>query len=252
MWVAPILLAASSFFASMSTAMIGEAPASADPAIAATPTPPQPMTATDLPRVTAPVLIAAPIPAITPQPSSPTAAARADGSTLVHWPAATSVFSAKAPMPRAGDSSVPSSSVIFWVALNVAKQYHGSPRLQARQSPHTARQLSTTKSPGASPVTSGPTASTIPEASWPEQEREVVVDPALAVVQVGVADPARLDLHHRLARSRVRHVDRDQLDRCALGLRDHGLDLLHGFRPLRSRGTARAQPTASTTPAAGG
>src|SRR6185503_12985112 len=152
-WVAPSFFAASSFCASMSTAMIGEAPASADPATAATPTPPQPITATDLPRVTAPVLIAAPMPAITPQPSSPTAAGRADGSTLVHWPAATRVFSAKAPMPSAGESSVPSDSVIFWVALWVAKQYHGSPRRQARQLPQTARQLRITKSPGATEVT---------------------------------------------------------------------------------------------------
>ena len=169
MCVAPIRVAAASFLASMSTAMIGLAPASADPAIAATPTPPQPITATDLPRLTAPVLIAAPRPAITPQPRSPTAAARASASTFVHCPAATRVFSANAPMPRAGDSSVPSSSVIFWVALNVAKQYHGSPRLQARQSPQTARQLSTTKSPGASPETSGPTASTTPAASCPSR-----------------------------------------------------------------------------------
>ena len=113
--------------------------------------------------------MAAPMPAITPQPSSPTAAARALGSTLVHWPAATRVFSAKEPMPSAGESSVPSSRVIFWVALKVLKQYHGSPRLQARQSPHTARQLSTTKSPGATSVTSGPTASTTPAASWPSR-----------------------------------------------------------------------------------
>ena len=68
----------------MSTAMIGLAPASAEPAIAATPTPPQPMTATDRPRVTPPVLIAAPRPAITPQPSRPTAAGRAEASTFVH------------------------------------------------------------------------------------------------------------------------------------------------------------------------
>ena len=47
----------------------------------------------------------------------------------------------KAPMPRAGDSSVPSSRVIFCVALNVAKQYQGRPRRQARQLPQTARQL---------------------------------------------------------------------------------------------------------------
>jgi len=35
-------------------------------------------------------------------------------------------------MPSAGDSSVPSVNVIFWVALWVLKQYHGSPRRQAR------------------------------------------------------------------------------------------------------------------------
>src|SRR5919107_5018614 len=143
--MAPIFLAISSFRSSMSTPMIVSAPASPDPATAAAPTPPHPITATLLPRETFPVLMAAPRPAITPHPRRPTAAARADGSTLVHWPAATSVFSAKAPMPSAGDSSVPASSpsarVIFWVALKVAKQYHGSPRLHARQSPHTARQL---------------------------------------------------------------------------------------------------------------
>ena len=178
----------------MSTAMIRLAPASAEPAIAAMPTPPQPITATDVPRPTLPVLIAAPSPAITPQPSSPTAAARADGSTLVHCPAATRVFSAKAPMPSAGVSSVPSASVIFCVALWVAKQYHGSPRLQARQLPHTARQLRITKSPGATSVT--PVAHRLDDAGGlvAEQEREVVVDAALAVVQVGVADAAGLHL----------------------------------------------------------
>src|SRR5699024_1589503 len=106
-------------------------------------TPPHPITATESPRVTLPVLIAAPRPAITPQPSRPTAAVEASGSTFVHWPAATRVLSANAPIPSAGDSSVPSVSVIFCEALWVAKQYHGSPRSQARQSPHTARQFST-------------------------------------------------------------------------------------------------------------
>ena len=125
----------------MSMATIVDAPASAEPAIAASPTPPQPNTATVLPRVTLPVLMAAPIPAITPQPSRPAAVAGAARSTFVHWPAATSVLSTNAPMPSAGDRTVPSVSVIFCVALWVAKQYHGSPRRQARQSPQTARQL---------------------------------------------------------------------------------------------------------------
>ena len=68
----------------------------------------------------------------------------AAGSTFVHCPAATSVFSANAPIPNAGDSSVPSVNVIFWVALWVAKQYCGCPLAHARQSPHTARQFNTT------------------------------------------------------------------------------------------------------------
>src|SRR3954453_1392398 len=110
-------------------AMMVVAPASADPAIAPSPPPPQPITPTGSPRVTPPVLIAAPIPAITPQPSRPTAAGRADGSTLVHCPECTKVLSANAPMPSAGVSGVPARSpsarVIFWAALWVAKQYHG-------------------------------------------------------------------------------------------------------------------------------
>jgi hypothetical protein len=128
----------------MSTAMIVLAPASLAPAIAASPTPPQPNTATDSPRRTAAVLMAAPTPAITPQPSRPAAVAGAAGSTLVHCPACTSVFSTNAPMPSAGLSSVPSARVIFCAALWVAKQYCGSPFRQARHWPHTARQLRTT------------------------------------------------------------------------------------------------------------
>ena len=158
---------------------------------------------------------------MTPQPSSPTASGRAAGLTLVHWPAATSVLSAKAPMPRAGESGVPSASVIFCVALWVAKQYQGRPRRQARHSPHTARQLRTTKSPGARSVTPGPTDSTTPAASWPEEEGEVVVDAALAVVQVGVADAARLDGDDRLARPGVGHQDRLDGDGRALLPGDH-------------------------------
>ena len=44
-----------------------------------------------------------------------------------------------------------------------------------------------------------------------EQEGKLIVDAALAIVQVGMADTARLDLHHRLPRTRIR--DRDLLDR---------------------------------------
>ena len=52
----------------------------------------------------------------------------AAGSTFVHCPAATSVFSAKAPMPSAGRQRRRRRAVIFCVALWVAKQYQGRPR----------------------------------------------------------------------------------------------------------------------------
>src|SRR6185503_16883194 len=131
--------------------------------------PPQPITATESPLVTGAVLMAAPSPAMTPQPSRPATSGLAAGLILVHCPAATSVFSTKAPMPRAGDAVVPSVRVIFWAALYVLKQYQGRPRLQARHSPQTARQLSTTKSPGATEVTPSPTDSTTPAASSPSR-----------------------------------------------------------------------------------
>ena len=167
--VAPSFRAVASLRSSTSTAMIVAAPASRAPAIAAAPTPPQPMTATLSPRPTPPVLMAAPSPAITPQPSSPATSGRTAGSTLVHWPACTSVFSANAPMPSAGERGVPSCSVIGCAALWVAKQYQGRPRRHARHCPQTARQLRITKSPGATSVTPSPTASTMPDASWPSR-----------------------------------------------------------------------------------
>src|SRR5699024_11688207 len=133
--VAPNWRAQSNFLASRSTAMILAAPARRAPITEAAPTPPQPITATESPRPTWPVLIAAPIPAITPHPNRPTAAGSAS-ATLVHWPAATNVLSANAQIPNDGANSVPSSNFIFWLALCVAKQYQGRPRRHARHSPH--------------------------------------------------------------------------------------------------------------------
>jgi hypothetical protein len=50
-----------------------------------------------------------------------------------------------------------------------------------------------------------------------QQERELVVDATFAIVEVGVADTARLDRHERLARPGV--GDHDRLDRHRLALR---------------------------------
>jgi hypothetical protein len=85
--------------------------------MAAFPTPPQPNTATVSPRSSLAVFTIAPNPAMIPQPTRPAASGRAAGSTLTAWPAATRQTSAKAPMPMAAVSGVPSSRVIFrWPA----------------------------------------------------------------------------------------------------------------------------------------
>ena len=65
-----------------------------------------------------------------------------------------------------------------------------------------------------------------------EQEREVVVDPALAVVQVGVTDTARLDVDQRLAGAGVGDQDRLDCDRGTLALRHHTANLVHRTPPL--------------------
>ena len=46
-----------------------------------------------------------------------------------------------------------------------------------------------------------------------EQEREIVVDAALAIVEVGVAHPARLYRHDRLSRPGIGDHDVGQRDR---------------------------------------
>ena len=216
-WVAPKPFAHSSLRSSMSTPMIVEAPASRAPAMAASPTPPQPKTATDWPRVTPAVLRTAPRPAITPQPSRPAAAGEAAGSTLVHCPAATSVLSQNAPMPSAGDSSVPSANVIFW---------RGVVRVEAvlRLAPPACPTVAAHGTPVEDHVVAGGHVGDAladrlddPGGLVAEQEREVVVDPALAVVQVGVADPARLDGDDGLTRPGI--GDDDRLHRHGLALR---------------------------------
>ena len=95
-------------------------------------------------------------------------------------------------MPSAGDSAVPSASVIFCVALWVAKQYQGRPRRQERHCPHTARQFEDHEVAGRDVRDALADRLDHARRLVAEQERELVVDPALAVVQVGVADPAGL------------------------------------------------------------
>ena len=191
--------------------------------MAASPTPPQPNTATVSPRCTLPVLHRR------AEAGHHAAAEQAGdrgvggvGSTFVHWPAATSVFSANAPMPSAGDSSVPSSERHLLGRVVVAKQYCGLPLRHARHSPHTARQLRTDEVAGGH--VGDALADRLDHAGGlvAEQEREVVVDAALPVVQVGVAHTARLRPSTSASPGPgVGDHDRLDTDRLALAPRHH-------------------------------
>jgi hypothetical protein len=59
-----------------------------------------------------------------------------------------------------------------------------------------------------------------------QQEREIVVDRADFVVEIGVAHAAGLDVDDRLAGPRIRHHDSCELDRLTLRACHDSLDLL--------------------------
>ena len=81
-----------------------------------------------------------------------------------------------------------------------------------------------------------------------EEEGEVVVDPALAVVQVGVAHAAGLDCDERLTGTGVGHDDRLDRHRLALGPGDHSTYFLgHGRERSRSGDLGRTAITTHTS-----
>ena len=119
-------------------------------------------------------------------------------------------------MPSAGVSSVPSVSVIFCSALKVSKQRLRSATfagaaLAAHRAPVQDHEVArfdrgharSHRFDGARGLVA-------------KQERILVVDPALAVGQVGVAHPAGDDVNHGLPGAWVRDDDVDQLDGFAL------------------------------------
>ena len=59
-----------------------------------------------------------------------------------------------------------------------------------------------------------------------QQEREVVVDAAVAVGQIGMTHPACLDPHHHVVRARIRDVDLGEFDGRTFAAGDDALDLL--------------------------
>ncbi len=117
---------------------------------------------------------------MTPQPRSPAASGRARGSTFVHWPAATSVFSAKAPMPSAGGErrSVGEGHLLAGVVRGEAVP--GAPAAARAALPADRPPVQDDEVAGLDAVHAGPDGLHEPCRLVPEQEREVVVDAALA------------------------------------------------------------------------
>ena len=135
----------------------------------------------------------------------------AAGSTLVAWPAATSVClgeRADAERGRERRCRRPASSSGWRCGWRSSTT--GGRAGRPGTSPHTARQLRITKSPGRHVGDVGADRLDDPRGLVAEQEREVVVDRALAVVQVGVAHAARLHGDAHLARPGVGNDDVDR------------------------------------------
>ena len=138
----------------------------------ASPTPPQPITATVSPGRTLAVWVTAPMPVVTAQPIR---AARSSGMSLrmaVQACSCTSMCSAKADRFRywvmaapSGSDSRGGSSLPRWVSgLGQSDMW---PVRQYSQWPQKADRQVTTWSPTFTVRTSEPTFSTIPAASWP-------------------------------------------------------------------------------------
>ena len=163
------------------------------------------------------------MPAMTPQPSSPATSGFTAGLTLVHCPAWTSVFSTNAPMPRAAESSWPDCQGHL---LGGVVGGEAVPGFAAATGPAVAADRAPVEDDEVAGRDVGDALADgldDPGGLVAEQERELVVDAALAVVQVGVAHPAGLDRDHGLARPRVRDHDRLHRHRLALaGRRLHG------------------------------
>jgi hypothetical protein len=72
------------------------------------PTPPQPMTTTEEPGSTLAVWMAAPTPVVTPQPISAPISNGTSSGSFTAQPAATTLSSAKVPVPEKPKTSAPS------------------------------------------------------------------------------------------------------------------------------------------------
>src|ERR1035437_9030833 len=174
--VAPRRNAGPSLSGRRSTAMIVAAPARPAAAITCSPTPPQPITQTRSPIRTPAAWLTAPKPVITPQPSSAACHSGISSGIGIAPAAVTTACSAKQAtvspcwrtVPSAARSrELPSSSVPATEVRPTGSHSVRRPLRQAGQTPQGGTRQKTTGAPGARPVTSSPTASTIPAPSWP-------------------------------------------------------------------------------------
>ena len=186
-WVAPTARLASRRDVAGSMAMMMEAPAIRAPCTTDWPTPPQPMTATDEPGVTCAVFRAAPRPVVTPQPSRASCSSGSEVVTETTDASSTTISSANVPQPHTAVAHWPSASSNLGVLETTGPrtQWFEQPLRHHQQLPHAGDTEARTRSPTATRLTSGPTCSTVPHASWPGTRGRGRVDrPSMTVTSV--------------------------------------------------------------------
>ena len=156
--------------------MICEAPDSTSPAITCRPTPPHPMTQAVSPIRTRATLRTAPTPVTTAHPSSaachignPSGIGTADAASITQRSAKHATISPCCSVSPAGSCSreVPSISVPRAMFTATISQRVVRPARHCGQRPHDGTKQNATRSPGATWVTPGATASTKPAPSCP-------------------------------------------------------------------------------------
>ena len=152
--------------------MIRPAPAIFAALIVASPTPPQPTTATVSPGVTLQALKIVPAPVVTAQPMTAARSSGISGSIFTQACSWISICSAKAERLSIWLTTDPSGRVMRGASpaprrVSPPRQSDMRPVTQYSQWPQNAERQETTASPGLTVRTSLPTASTMPAASWP-------------------------------------------------------------------------------------
>ena len=167
--MAPTRRLASRRAAAGSTATIVAAPAMRAPWTTDCPTPPQPMTATLDPGCTPAVFSAAPRPVVTPQPSSASWSSARSVCTGTIDASSTTIASANVPQPHTAVAVRPSGNSNRSAASTAgpSSQWLDRPLRHHQHDPQAGETDASTRSPTAARRTSGPTASTNPQPSWP-------------------------------------------------------------------------------------